>query len=50
MAELKPPFSTAVVNVPDESVEKFKAQGWVEVKAAAKASAEAEKRRPQRRD
>lgn len=49
VALLNPPFSTAVVDVPDESVEKYEAQGWVAVKAPTKPDAEPEKRRPTRR-
>lgn len=46
MAALNPPFSTAVVNVPDESAEKYKAQGWrvVERKTAAPVSEKSERR------
>lgn len=32
MALLTTPSSTAVVNVPDELVERYKAAGWVEQK------------------
>lgn len=41
MARLNPPSSTAVVDVPDEQVEAFKAQGWTAEAAPAlkKASA-----------
>ena len=42
VAAMNPPFSTAVVDVPGEDVEKYKAQGWREVKRAA-APSEAEK-------
>jgi hypothetical protein len=30
VARLSPPSSTAVVDVPDEQVEAFKAQGWTD--------------------
>lgn len=41
MPRLNPPSSTAVVDVPDEQVESYKAQGWTEVvvQAPKKASA-----------
>lgn len=33
MIQLKSPTSTATIKVPDEAVEKYKAQGWTKVAA-----------------
>lgn len=34
MARLSPATSTAVIDVPDELVEKYKAAGWVDAKGS----------------
>lgn len=48
MARLNPPYSAAVVDVPDEQVEQYVSSGWAEVKAEKKESEKAPQRRTSR--
>ena len=44
MARLNPPYSAAVVDVPDEQVEQYVSSGWEEVKAAKESAKTSERR------
>ena len=49
MARLNPPSSTAIVDVSDELVVQYVAQGWVEAKGAGRVTAAEKSPEPARR-